>query len=90
MKQILMVALVALFAVSLTVAQDQTAQNGKKASCSTEAKSSCCTEAKGKECADMKDCPMMKGAKATKMSKASKMSAKKETKTADAKAKESK
>jgi hypothetical protein len=88
MKQFLMVALVALFATSFTMAQDQTAQKEKKACCA-EGKSSCCKEAKGKECADMKDCDMKKGAKGAKMSKAAKTE-KKETKTADAKVKENK
>jgi hypothetical protein len=90
MKQFLMAALVALFAVSFTMAQDQTAQKEKKADSCAESKASCCSEGKGKDCADMKDCPMMKkGAKGAKMSKAAKTE-KKETKTADAKVKENK
>ncbi|RPH36352.1 hypothetical protein EHM92_04660 [bacterium] len=71
MKQILVAALVALFALSFTIAQDKTApkeKNTTTTATTAKKKAGCCAEAKG--CADMKDCPDMKGTSGASMSKA--------------------
>jgi hypothetical protein len=69
MRHLLTAALIAVFALSFTMAQDQPAKQEK--STTTSAKSTakpagCCKASKGccadsKEAANMKDCQMMKG-----------------------------
>jgi hypothetical protein len=87
MKRIMTVALVVLFAVSLTIAQDQSAQKEKSAATTeVKKKAGCCAESK--ECPDMKDCSEMKGTKGAKMSKQGTKSAKAGVKTAETKAAE--
>jgi hypothetical protein len=101
MKQVLIAALVALFALSFSMAQDQTARTEKsttttttsttekKAGCCAQAQATCCADAKG--CAHMKDCPMMKGsATGAKTSKQGTTSATEVTKTGETKPAEAK
>ncbi len=83
MKQVMIAALVALFALSFTMAQDQTTKKEKTTTVATTTtttkKTGCCADKK--ECANMKDCSAMKGTTGTSMSKADSTS----TKAADAK-----
>ncbi len=89
MKRVLTAVLIALFALSFTMAQDQMAKQEKKTTTTTEKKSTgCCAEKK--ECADMKDCPAMKDAKGASMSEQGKDSKKEEVKTTEAKPAETK
>jgi hypothetical protein len=90
MKQLLVAALVALFALSFTMAQEQTTKKettttvataSTNATTSTAKSTDCCTGPKGccsasKGTANMKDCPMMKGSTGASMSKADTTTAK--------------
>jgi hypothetical protein len=76
MKQVFVAALVALFALSFTMAQDQPTKKEKSTttSASVTAKTNgCCSNSQGcckasKSSANMKDCPMMKGTTESKAS----------------------
>jgi len=89
MKRVLTAVLIALFALSFTMAQDQMAKQEKNTTTSTEKKSTGCCAQK-KECADMKDCPAMKETKGASMSEQGKDSKKEEVKTTETKPAEAK
>ena len=97
MKHVLMAALIALFAVSFTMAQDQVAKKQKSTQTTTQKKAGCCAEAKetaaAKECAGEKDCADMKdcsAAKDAKMSKQGTEGEKEVVKTAEKKVEDTK
>lgn len=104
MKHLLTAALIALFALSFTIAQEQTAKKeksttttvkstAKPADCASGSKG-CCSTAKEsanmKDCSTMKDCPMMKGSSDAKSSTTGALDKKEEVKTADTKPAETK
>jgi|WetSurSiteA1Bulk_404760.scaffolds.fasta_scaffold144052_1 hypothetical protein len=98
MKHVLIAALVALFALSFTMAQDQPAKKEKSTETSStstakttgdcSSSKSCC--AGSNKSANMKDCPMMKGTTEAKTSSQTSTVNKAETKTTETKAVETK
>ena len=98
MKQVFIAALVALFALSFTMAQDQPAKKEKSTttSVSSTAKTTgCCSNSQGccsasKSSANMKDCPMMKGTTESKASSQATTGDKADAKTTETKPAETK
>ena len=98
MKQVFIAALVALFALSFTMAQDQPVKKEKSTttSASSTAKTTgscssghaCCSASKSS--ANMKDCPMMKGTTESKASNQGTMDNKADAKTTETKPAETK